>query len=158
MVISLQWVIQYEKCSKHRINIETKNNINLHPPDSVVPIEVNRDYNVTVNYNDCRSERNITRINITLWIHLNDDVFQHVPYIMCTLFGLGDDGTQIHLHSEKVFIQVNSDINCPVSTETTVNATTTYTTNASYSMQYRTYQNSILFALLCLILMFEYYT
>ena len=110
----------------------------------------------------CESETKRTEINVTLLIHLSEHVLVHVPYIVCTVSRLGDDDRLIDQSSEKVFFQVKSDIDCTVpiasTIETTMNATETDTTNACYSMQYKICHNSILFSILCLILMSDYYT
>lgn len=117
------------------------------------------------NDDDCRSEIGKTEINVTLSIHLSEHVLKHVPYIVCTVSMVGEDDTLIDHHSKKVSFRVDNDTNCAVTvsgstvtpTETVTVTNANNTMNGCYSMQYKTYQNSILFTILCLILKFGYY-
>lgn len=101
-VVFLEWRVQYEPCDLPDVDIRTMKYL-LHPSNHFIPDQISRDVNVTEN-RVCNSGRK--QINITLSIHLNEYILEHVPYIVCiiTRYTGGDTKSD---QSEKLYLQAN---------------------------------------------------
>lgn len=101
------WQIQYQLCD-WTLRIATAN-YTLHPNPfpATVPIAKNSEYNVTLNVMcDGEGPGKIVNMNVSLSIILNDNVIEHVPYILCSLSRLDTNDNSIHYHrSRKVYLQ-----------------------------------------------------
>ena len=96
-------------------------NFSLYPDNCFLPIEIEREFNVTVN-DVCNSGKK--HIDVTLSMHLNDYVLEHVPYIVCIITRF--NGGSSTYRSENLYLQANR--NC--SSTTTGNGTTYDITSA----------------------------
>ena len=99
--IFLNWKVQYKPCDWPLISLKTMN-YTLHPNNSFLPIEYGKDINVTVD--ECNSDK--TDIDITLSIHLNEDILEHVPYIVC-IITRHTEGGRNERRSEELYLQAN---------------------------------------------------
>lgn len=99
--IFLNWKVQYEPCDWPSIFVKTMN-YTLYPNNRFLPIEIEEEFNITAT-DVCNSGK--IHINVTLSIHLNEDVLEHVPYIVCIIDrsteGSGRD------RSEELYLQAN---------------------------------------------------
>jgi hypothetical protein len=103
--VFLQWKAQYESCVWSTTEVRTMN-FKLHPNNNFLHTEIDKMVNITVN-NDrdsCNSDR--THINVTLSIHLNEYVLEHVPYIFINVvrFIAGDRKEQ---RSDNLYLEAN---------------------------------------------------
>ena len=114
--ILLQWKVLYEPCDDWPTVAVKTMNYSFYPDNNFLPIEIEREFNVTVN-DMCNSGR--AHIDVTLSIHLNEYVLEHVPYIVCivTTFPEGEGPYR----SEELYLQANT--NC---SSTTTGKGTTY--------------------------------
>ena len=105
-VLHLYWQIQYELCDWNLWIVTA--NFTLYPNlvPAKVPITKNSDYNVTLDTMcNRKTPQNTISMNISLSILLNDNITEHVPYIMCELSRIGTND-MIHYHgSGKVYLQ-----------------------------------------------------
>ena len=98
--IFLQWRVQYEPCEWPRTTVKTMR-YTLYPNNVNLPIEIEKEVNVSVN-DACNFGR--THINVTLSIHLNEFVLQHVPYLVCIITRYSDGGGTSY-RSEELHIE-----------------------------------------------------
>ena len=78
----LFWRIKYGSCARPLIYIHTLNHT-LYPHNHFIPIARYDEYNVTIVKRICSDEDHMTEVNVTLSLVLNDNVRQHVPYVVC---------------------------------------------------------------------------
>ena len=106
--VFLQWKARYESCDWPLVAVKTMNYSLYLPEDNnnFLPIEIERELNITAN-DVCISGR--THIDVTLSIHLNDYVLEHVPYIVCIITRLNVN-FDCDYRSEELYLQANT--NC----------------------------------------------
>jgi hypothetical protein len=99
--IFLQWKAQYEPCDYPKIEVKTINYL-LYPDDNLfLPIEIQRELNVTAN-DECTSNK--LHIDVTLSIHLNEYILEQ-DYIVC-IITRSTEGIEPD-RSEKLYLQAN---------------------------------------------------
>ena len=75
----------------------------LYPENIYLPTELEKEVNVSVNY-ACNFGRR--HINVTLSIHLNEYVLQHVPYLVCIITRYSEGRGETY-RSEELHIEAN---------------------------------------------------
>lgn len=99
--IFLNWKVQYEPCDWPSIFVKTMN-YTLYPQNRFLPIEIEEEFNITAT-DVCNSGK--IHIDVTLSIHLNEDVLERVPYIVCIIVRSTEGGGRDR--SEELYLQAN---------------------------------------------------
>lgn len=136
-ILHLYWQIQYELCDWTLWIVTANFTLYPNPFPTKVPIARNSDYNVTLDTlcNHKAPQKTIS-MNISLSILLNENVTEHVPYIMCMLSRI-DTNNMIQYHrSRKVYLQ--SYLHQNVTTSSTATSTqemqSLFTSNSTQSV------------------------
>lgn len=96
------WQIQYERCDWTLWIITANFSLYPNPFSSNLPIAKNNEYNLTLS-DKCDGEAPVKTINMnaSLSIQLNDNVIEHVPYVICLLSRLDSLTNMTHYHRSK---------------------------------------------------------
>ena len=119
----LTWILEVNLDVWHtRVATEDFNFHKHADPQLSIPVHQGHEYNITeyretkhreTQYNGTLSTKNVTIINVTLWLLINDNVLSHVPYIFCKAFSERRDihgSTMVH-KSRKVFFELEMESN-----------------------------------------------
>ena len=92
----------------------------LYPDDDITaPTQMGRDY--FVDLSDCRSVSNISEVNISLSILFNENVFEHIPYVVCIIEHIDADTGQLRTITSEVSCLIAGSSFC----DSTIRSTTT---------------------------------
>ena len=107
--IFLQWIAQYEPCDHPTIFVQTLNFVLYPTTNDTPPTEIKNEVNATVDDGVCTPGKKFKRINVSLSMHLNEHILEHVPYIECAIIRRTEEH-RIYNISEKLYLQANT--NC----------------------------------------------
>lgn len=113
--IFLQWIAQYEPCDHPTIFVQTLNYVLYPTTNDTPPTEIRNELNSTVNDGVCTPGKKFKRINVSLSMHLNEHILEHVPYIECAIIRRAEE-RRIDI-SEKLYLKANT--NCFSTTQST---------------------------------------
>ena len=125
------WQIQEQLCNWN-IRVVPEN-YTLHPYQNPkdVPIEKGTEFNITFERDPCSPETGSQyQVNVTLYLLLNDNVMEHVPYIVCKISRWTIDDMRVVNSSMRVYLPTT-----PLTTPATSDHSTIYDVSTSPSIQ-----------------------